>query len=114
MKTVTQALYPLLFKHLLVNCHGSIVKKGLIFVLMYVNYQPISKMKIINKIFAHIKQNNCCVRYQKLGNESDLHIIYSDAAHGNLPNGRSQDGYVIFLCGHNRMCSPLNWQSKRI
>ena len=67
------------------------------------------------KIFANIKQNHCCLRYQKLGNESDLHIvIYSDAAHGNLPNGGSQGGYVIFLCSHNRMCSPLNWQSKLI
>ena len=55
------------------------------------------------------------MRHQKLGNESDLHIvIYSDAAHGNLSNGGSQGSYVIFLCGRNRMCSRLNWQSKRI
>ena len=47
-----------------------------------------TSLKTINKIFANIKQNHCCVRYQKLGNESHLHIvIYSDAAHGNLPNG---------------------------
>ena len=74
-----------------------------------------TSLKTISKIFANIKENHCCVRYQKLGNESDLHsVIYSDAAHGNLPNGRSRGGYVIFLCGRNRMCSPLNWQSKRI
>ena len=66
-------------------------------------------------MFANIKQNHCCVRYQKLGNKSDSYIfIYSDAAHGNLPNGGSQAGYVIFLCGCNRMCSPLNWQSNCI
>ena len=40
-------------------------------------------------------------------------MIYSDAAHGNLPNGGSQGGYVIFLCGHQNRCVPLNWQSKR-
>ena len=40
-----------------------------------------TSLKTINKIFANIKQKHCCVRYQKLGNESDLHIvIYSDAA----------------------------------
>ena len=55
-------------------------------------------LETINKIFENIKQNHCCVRYQKLGNESDLHtVIYSDAAHGNLPNGGSQGSYVIFL-----------------
>ena len=39
------------------------------------------------------------MRYHKLGNEIDLHIvIYLDAAHGNLLNGGSQGSYVIFLC----------------
>ena len=53
------------------------------------------------------------MRSQKLENESDLHIaIYSDVAHGNLPNEGSQGSYVIFLCGRNRICSPLNWQSQ--
>ena len=53
------------------------------------------------------------MRSQKLENESDLHIaIYSDVAHGNLPNEGSQGSYVIFLCGRNRICSPLNWRSQ--
>ena len=52
---------------------------------------------------------------QKLGNDNDLRIVfYSDAAHGNLLNGGSQSGYIIFLCGHENNCIPLNWQSKRI
>ena len=28
-----------------------------------------TSLKTIKKIFANIKQNHCCVRYQKLGNE---------------------------------------------
>ena len=52
-----------------------------------------------------MKQNECKLIYQKLGNDNDLRIIrvYSDAALGNLPNGCSQGGYVIFLCGY-RIC----------
>ena len=46
MKTVTQVLYPILFKRLLVNCYGSVVKQGQIFALTYINYQPISKIQI--------------------------------------------------------------------
>ena len=41
-------------------------------------------------------------------------VIYADAAHGNLVNGASQEGYLIFLVGENRKCILLNWQSKRI
>ena len=60
-----------------------------------------SCMKNINKLFSNMKQNECKLIYQKLGNDNDLRIIvYSDAAHGNLPNGSSQGGYVIFLCGY--------------
>ena len=59
------------------------------------------------------KKKECKLIYQELGNGSDLRIIvYSDAAHGNLPNGGSQGGYVIFLCEYQNMCLPLNWQSK--
>ena len=62
-----------------------------------------------------MKQNECKLIYKKLGNNNDLRIVvYSDAAHGNLSNGGSQGGYIIFLCGHENNCVPLNWQSKRI
>ena len=62
-----------------------------------------------------MKQNEFKLIYQKLGNDNDLRIIvYSDAAHGNLPNGGSQGGYIIFLCGDQNMCVPLNWESKPI
>ena len=61
-----------------------------------------SSMKNVNKLFSNMKQNECKLIYQKLGNDNDLRIIrvYSDAALGNLPNGCSQGGYVIFLCGY--------------
>ena len=41
-------------------------------------------------------------------------VIYADAAHGNLANGASQDGYLIFLVGENNKCVLLNLQSRRI
>ena len=73
-----------------------------------------SSIKNVNKLFSNMKQNECKLIYQKLGNDNDLRIIvYYDAAHGNLPNGGSQGGYIIFLCGDLNMCVPLIWQSKR-
>ena len=67
----------------------------------------------VYRLFSNMKKKECKLIYQELGNGNDLRIIvYSDAAHGNLPNGGSQGGYVIFLCEYQNMCLPLNWQSK--
>ena len=62
-----------------------------------------------------MKQNECKLIYQKLGNDNDLRIIvYSDAAHRNPPNRGSQGCYVLVLMDYQNICVPLNWQSKRI
>ena len=90
MKTVTQVIYLLLLKRVLINCYGSVVKQGLILLLMCVNYQPISKtqIKYLRKPSAKYLQTltkPMLCEIPKTRNESDLHIvIYSDAAHGNL------------------------------
>ena len=72
-------------------------------------------MKNVNIFFSNMKQIECKLFYQKLGNNNDLGIIVnSDAAHGNIPNGGSQGGYVIFLCRYRNMCVLLKYQSKCI
>ena len=75
-----------------------------------------SFIKNANKLSSNMKQNECKLIYQKLGNDNDLRIIvYSDAPQGNLTNGGRQGGdYIIFLCGYQNMYVPLNWQSKHI
>ena len=57
-----------------------------------------------------MKQKEWELIYQKLGNDAIWIIFYSDAAHGNLPNG----GYIILLCRYRNVCVPLNWHSKHI
>ena len=45
-------------------------------------------IKNVSKLFSNMKQKECKLIYQKLGNDNDLRIIvHSDAAYGNLPNG---------------------------
>ena len=41
-------------------------------------------------------------------------IIYADASHGNLSDGGSQLGYLIFLVGENQKSCLVNWQSKHV
>ena len=75
----------------------------------------ISDVKYFNKIICHLKQSNNPLKFQYLGDISKLRfIIYADAAHRNLVNGASQEGYLIFIVGENNKCILLNWQSKRI
>ena len=75
----------------------------------------ISDVKYFNKIICHLKQSNNTLKFQHLGDISKLKfIIYADAAHGNLVNGVSQEGYLFFIVGENNKCILLNWQSKRI
>ena len=40
--------------------------------------------------------------------------VYADASLGNLPDGGSQGGYVIFMVDSNGACAPIEWQSVRI
>ena len=41
-------------------------------------------------------------------------MVFSDAAFGNLKNGGSQGGHLIFLVGENNKCNLLGWQSKKL
>ena len=41
-------------------------------------------------------------------------IIYSDASYGNLSDGSSQGGHIIFLCDSEGKCVPITWSSTKI
>ena len=42
-------------------------------------------------------------------------LVYSDASHGNLPNGvSSAGGFIIFLGDNEGNVCPLYWESKKI
>ena len=40
-------------------------------------------------------------------------VVYQDASHANLPNGASQGGYLVFLCGNGRV-APISWTSTKL
>ena len=62
-----------------------------------------------------MKHDPAQIIYKQLGKDENLKLVmYANASHGNLPDGGSQLGYLIFLAGENIKCSVFNWQSKRI
>ena len=71
--------------------------------------------KQLNKNVRKAKREESQIYIPDLGNSEDLCIIgYSDASFGNLDDGGSQGGYIIFLVGKNGNYFPLHWQSKRV
>ena len=72
-------------------------------------------IKYVNKALTYLKQDSLQIKYKQLGKDDNLKlIIYADASHGNLSDGGSQLGYLIFLVGENQKSCLVNWQSKRI
>ena len=72
-------------------------------------------IKYINKVLTYLKQDSVQIKYKQLGKDDNLKlIIYADASHGNLSDGGSQLGYLIFLVGENQKSCLVNWQSKCI
>lgn len=69
-----------------------------------------------NKVLKKLKMDECSVRFPCLGDPTKLKlVIFSDASHGNLPDGYSSaGGFVIFLVGEDCKCCPLAWESKKI
>ena len=46
---------------------------------------------------------------------STLNIsVYSDASYGNLKDGGSQGGHIVFISDSKGTCAPISWSSKKI
>ena len=50
-----------------------------------------------------MKQDAAQMIYKQLGRDETLRlVVYANASHGNLPDGRSQEGYLILLVWENK------------
>ena len=69
-----------------------------------------------NKVVKRIKTEPHYLQFPRLGSLSDLRlIVYSDASHGNLPDGvSSAGGHVVLLGGKDGNCSPISWSATRL
>ena len=56
-----------------------------------------------------MKHDPAQIIYKQLGKDENLKLVmYASASHGNLPDGGSQLGYLIFLARENIKCSVFN------
>ena len=68
----------------------------------------------MNKVVRYLKNNPLSIKIPVFSSLENINLeIYSDAAYGNLSDGASQGGYVIFASdGQQR--TPIAWSSYRI
>ena len=69
----------------------------------------------MNKIIKYVKSDDSNIIVPKFSNISDLKLcVYTDASFGNLADGGSQGGHIIFLSdSYNNSC-PIVWRSTKI
>ena len=68
-----------------------------------------------NKVLSRAKLEHTVLAFKGMGDLSTVKFVcFNDSYFGNLRDGGSQGGYVIFLEGQNGNCSPLMWQSKKL
>ena len=69
----------------------------------------------INKLIGKVKSSDTRIVFPRLSDVEDVKLaVYADASLGNLPDGGSQGGHVIFLVDSDGACAPITWQSVRI
>ena len=67
-----------------------------------------------NKVLNSVKRKKYSISYVPLQLRSLTIECFSDASYGNLDNGGSQGGYLVFLSDENGKRALISWQSKRI
>lgn len=79
------------------------------------NHATVNDVLKANKLLKKAKQENISLSFGVPGKLDKLKFVcFNDASLGNLKDGGSQGGYVIYLVGENETSSPIMWQSKKL
>ena len=68
----------------------------------------INELQTVNKLINKIKDNQYILRYQPLDLPFKI-ALFIDAAFGNLRDGGSQGGHVVFLVDKHNKCNLIRW-----
>ena len=79
-----------------------------------VNQGTVADLKMVNKAVKLLKKEPLTLKFRKLCFAESLIVIFCDASFGNLKDGSSQGGFIIFLVSSSGKCCPITWQSRKI
>ena len=67
-----------------------------------------------NKVIRRIKSEQIDLKFHNLGSGQLSLLVYTNASLGNLPDGGTQGGYIIFLANEKGKAIPICWNSRRV
>ena len=67
-----------------------------------------------NKALKDLKNNKFALKYSSLNLDSAKIVVFCDASYGNLADGSSQGGHIVFMSDETGTCSPINWSSRKL
>ena len=68
-----------------------------------------------NKALKKHKYGRLIIAFPNLGNLTDLRlVVFAGASYANLPNGASQEGFIIFLANQTQSSCPISWASRKV
>ena len=74
----------------------------------------IADLKMVNKTVKFLEKNPLTLRFKKLLLPESVLVVFCDASYGNLKDGSSQGGFIIFLVSLTGKSCPITWQSRKI
>ena len=74
----------------------------------------VSDLQKAVKVVRKAKSSRVSIKFPSLDLSTIRVVTYSDASHGNLPDGSSQGGHIIFLSDASGKCAPVTWSSVKI
>lgn len=74
----------------------------------------VKDLKLVNKTIKFMKNNPLTLKFPRITMAGACIVIFSDASFGNLPDGSSQGGHIVFIAEKSGRCCPVTWQSRKI
>ena len=74
----------------------------------------VADLKLVNKTIKYMKANPFPLRYTKVQLHMSMIVVFCDASFGNLKDGSSQGGHIVFITSKDGNSCPLTWRSKKI
>lgn len=75
----------------------------------------VSDLLKLNKLVKHMQQDKVVIKYPNLGDASSWSlVVFCDASFGNLADGSSQGGCIVFIKTPEGVVAPISWTSRKL
>ena len=78
-----------------------------------IKYGKVEHLMEANKVIRRIKSEQVDLKFHNLESGQLSLLVYTNVSLGNLPDGGTQGGYIIYLPNEKGKAIPICWNSRR-